>query len=157
MSSASTTAITSDQLTMGFPVARRDESGKSRKTGWVWIPLSFIFLFFGMLLGMLVATGVRSQAPAAIRQDAYTLGLSVAVAGESLHVRWERTSPAIQASSRGILHINDGGNFKSVTLDSQQLQNGSVIYRRASGDIKFRLEVFARERVSVSETAEFRQ
>lgn len=161
MASATVTPIspiTSDQLQFGLPSARKDDvTGKRTKTGWVWIPLSLVFLLFGVVLGFQLAVSVRSQLPAAMRQDPYTLGLSVALAGESLHVRWERTAPAVQGSSRAVLHINDGGNSKIVQLDGPQLQNGSVIYRKASNDVKFKLEVFARDRVTVAESAEFRQ
>lgn len=151
------TPITTDQMPFGIPSARRDDvTGKRTRTGWVWIPLSLVFLLFGVLLGFQLAVSVRTQLPAAMRQDPYSLGLSVALAGDSLHVRWERTSPAIQGSSRALLHINDGGNSKVVPLDGPQLQNGSVIYRKASGDVKFKLEVFARDRVTVAESAEFR-
>jgi hypothetical protein len=34
--------------------------------------------------------------------------------------------------------------------------NGSVIYRRAAENVKFRLEVFTNEKASLSETVEFK-
>jgi hypothetical protein len=150
--------LVSDQLPFGIPTATTGEgSGKKLKSGWVWIPLSFIFLLLGVVLGVQISMSVSTRIPAAFRQDPYTLGLTAAPAGDGVHVRWDRSSPAIQASSRGQLTIIDGGNQKVVNLDTAQLQNGSVIYRRSTGDVRFRLEVFARDRVTVAETAEFRE
>jgi len=127
----------------------------SRNRGWVWIPLSFIFLLLGVVLGFQVALSVRSQTPGS-RSDPYTLNLSATPSGDSLHVNWDRTAPAIERAQRGALVIQDGPHQKTVSLDAVQLQNGSIIYRRASTDVRFRLEVFAREHVSVSETLHVR-
>jgi proteasome lid subunit RPN8/RPN11 len=147
-----------DALRFGLPGGRRDgQTGKLHKTGWVWVPLSFIFLLLGTVLGLQVSMSVKTQSPAAFRQDAYTLGLTVTPSGETLHLRWDRHSPAVQASSRGTLSIIDGGVEKVVSLDITQLQTGGVIYRRATGRVRFRLEVNARERVSVAETVDFGQ
>ncbi len=149
--------LVSDQLTFGIPTAKTGEGpGKKLKSGWVWIPLSFIFLLLGVVLGVQISLSVSTRIPASLRQDPYSLGMTAAAAGDGVHLRWDRGSPAIQASSRGQLTINDGGNQKVVNLDAAQLQNGSVIYRRTSNDVKFRLEVFARDRVSVVETADFK-
>ncbi|MBK5292211.1 MAG: hypothetical protein JJE04_11100 [Acidobacteriia bacterium] len=134
----------------------RRPSGKKMKSGWIWIPLSFIFLLLGVILGFQIALSVNVKLPAGLRQDPYTLSLSVTPAGDSVHVRWDRSSPAIRSSTGGSLLISDGGNEKTVALDAGQLRNGSVIYRRMSGDLRFRLEVFARDRVSVSESLNYR-
>lgn len=147
----------SDELKFGLPTTKIDESsGKRLRSGWVWIPLSFIFLLLGVVLGFQVALSVRSHVPSGFRQDPYALNLSISPAGDSLHVRWDRNSPAVQAATRGWLTIQDGGGQKTVDLDVTQLQNGSVIYRRASAEVRFRLEVLANGRVSVGESLDFR-
>lgn len=147
----------SDELKFGLPTTKIDESsGKKLRSGWVWIPLSFIFLLLGVVLGFQVALSVRSHVPSGFRQDPYALNLSISPAGDSLHVRWDRNSPAVQAATRGWLTIQDGGGQKTVDLDVTQLQNGSVIYRRASAEVRFRLEVLANGRVSVGESLDFR-
>lgn len=144
-----------DELKYGIPTATQEQDGRRLRSGWVWIPLSFIFLLLGVVLGFQVALSVRSHMPAGFRQDPYALNLSISPAGDSLHVRWDRTSPAIVAATRGWLIIKDGGGQKTVDLDVAQLQNGSVIYRRASGDIQFRLEVLAGNRVTVGESLDY--
>jgi hypothetical protein len=147
----------SDDLKFGLPTSRQDDaSGKRIRTGWVWIPLSFIFLLLGVVLGFQVALSVRSHIPAGFRQDPYALNLSISPAGDSLHVRWDRNAPAVQAATRGWLIIQDGGAQKTVDLDATQLQSGSVIYRRASASVRFRLEVLAGGRVTVGESLDFR-
>lgn len=147
----------SDELRFGLPTSKIDESsGKRLRSGWVWIPLSFIFLLLGVVLGFQVALSVRSHAPGGFRQDPYALNLSISPAGDSLHIRWDRNSPAVQAATRGWLSIQDGNGQKTVDLDVTQLQNGSVIYRRASSSVRFRLEVLAGGRVTVGESLDFR-
>jgi hypothetical protein len=71
-------------------------------------------------------------------------------------VRWDRSALAIQGAARGRLTITDSGMVREVDLDATQLQIGSVAYRRAFSDVHFKLEVFARERTMITETATFR-
>ena len=123
--------------------------------GWVWIPLSFIFLLLGTVLGFQVALSVRSQVTNTPQQDPYELSLTASPSADSVHLRWDRQSPAIRRAQRGVLVINDSGTEKTVELDVGHLRNGSVIYRRATDDVQFRLEIFTKQKVSVSETIEF--
>ena len=75
--------------------------------------------------------------------------------GNDVTVKWDRQNGAVRASRRGALEIIDGKYTKRVDLDSQQLQSGSVIYRFSSKQLKFRLDVFPQDNVTVSETAEW--
>lgn len=127
------------------------------KNGWFWIPLSFIFLLLGVILGVQVALSISSKLPTALRPpDPYTMHLTASPSGDSVHVRWDRGAPAIQDAPRGVLHIQDGASQQRVDLDALQLQNGSVIYRRATTEVSFRLEVMTRDQVTVTETTEFK-
>ena len=56
-----------------------------------------------------------------------------------------------------MLRINDGGREKEVDIDALQLQNPQVFYRNLSEKVTFKLEVFTKERVSLSETVEWKQ
>ena len=125
------------------------------RKGWVWIPLSFIFLFLGVLLGFQAALSVQKK-PQSESQDPYSLALSVAKSGDSLNIRWDRQAQAIRGAQRGMLVINDGAYSKQLDLDPSQLQIGSVIYRRVSGLVNFKLEVFTRDRTSIIETWEYK-
>jgi hypothetical protein len=76
-------SLTPDQLRFGIPTATRDAaSGRRSRTGWVWIPLSFVFVIVGLLLGMLVSASVGSRLPGPLKQNPYTLGVSIAPSGE---------------------------------------------------------------------------
>ncbi len=152
------------ELSAAAPPPRETESGKRSvvpqrslrlRGGWVWVPLSFIFLLLGTILGFQVALSVRSQINRMPSQDPYALHLSAVPSAGSVHLRWDRNSPAIRKAQRGVLVISENGKQKSVDLDAGHLQNGSVIYRRVSDDVKFRLEVFTDDNVSVGETVEF--
>lgn len=156
-SSMSMPSITSDDLKLGIPTSAPDpKTGSKIKSGWVWIPLSFIFMLFGTIVGFMAAISVRNQLPASIRPDPYSLHLTVTPAGDSLHVRWDRDAAPIHNQAKGALIISDAGAQKTVTLDADQLRNGSVVYKRASNDVRFRLEVQTGDRVAVAETMDFR-
>lgn len=123
----------------------------------VWIPLSFIFLLMGVLVGMQLAFMYRPLKSAGLLDNAYRLSLGVSRAGNDLHVRWDRTSPAVTMAQRGVLTIEDGSFRGTVDLDVIQLQNPNVYYRHITGLVRFRLEVFVKDHASVVETLEWRQ
>jgi hypothetical protein len=124
---------------------------KAARKGNVWIPLSFIFLLLGVLLGFQAAITTRPQAAGGV-SNPYSLGLRLSRNGDNVHVRWDRFAPAIRTARRGVLTITDGPIIKTVDLDAATLQNGSVIYRHLSGGLGFRLEAFPSENTSLSES-----
>jgi hypothetical protein len=126
----------------------------SRSRSSMWIPLSFVFLVFGVALGLMIGL---ARAPASSAVGDFALGLSVSRSDENLNVKWDRRAPAIRDAQRGTLEIEDGSYTKSVDLKSVDLHSGSIIYRNASSAVRFRLTVFPEERVSVTETAEWKQ
>jgi hypothetical protein len=151
------TADDADQASIAErpPVVPKPE-GFARK-GWVWIPLSFIFLFLGVLLGFQAALSVQKKTSSDSMLDPYSLVLSVTKSGDTLNIRWDRQAPAIRGAQRGELLITDGSYRRQLDLDASQLQIGSVIYRRVSENVTFRLEVFTRDRTSVVETWEYKE
>jgi hypothetical protein len=130
---------------------------KTRST-WIWIPLSFIFLLLGIVLGFQIALSFRPPKPAepAAPADPFSLHLSVSEFNSSLHLRWSPEAPAIRVANKAILHIRDGDNEKSVSLDRDDLTRGGVLYRFSTGNIAFRLEVFTNGKTSVSESVDIR-
>ena len=119
---------------------------------WIWFPLSFIFLLLGVLLGFLAASAVRPTTPGG---DPFSLSLHADRSGDNLHIQWDRQAPAIRTARKGVLSIEDGAYSKTVDLDQTQLQTGSVVYHHNSNHVRFRLEVFAKERDSLTETHEW--
>ncbi len=126
------------------------------KSSWVWLPLSFIFLVLGVLLGYQAAVTLRPQ-QSATPGDPYTLGLSITKDGDNLNVRWDRQAQAIRSAKSGLLVIEDGPYSKTVGLDASQLRTGSVVYRHSSSGVKFRFELSIGGHATVSEKQEWKQ
>jgi hypothetical protein len=106
--------------------------------GWVWLPISFIFLLLGVLLGFQAALTLRPQTPPG---DLFNVGLAVTRDGDNLSVHWDRQAPAIRAATQGLLIIGDGKSARPVNLTSDQLQTGTVVYPHQTGEVKFRFEL----------------
>jgi hypothetical protein len=123
------------------------------RRGWVWFPLSFIFLLLGVLLGFQAALSFNTNKSG--NADPFHLQLSAGREGPDLNVKWDRGNPAIRQATRGVLDITDGTFNKRVDLDATQLQTGRVIYRFSSAKVRFRLEVYPRDRTLLSETVEW--
>jgi len=134
---------------------RRASLSEAMLRGIAWLPLSFIFLLFGIALGLMISL-TRGPAPAAPQGGEFSLGLTASREDENLNVRWDRGAAAIQTAEHGVLEIEDGSYTKSVDLDNAQLKNGSIIYRNTSGTVRFRLVVYPQPRVSVVEMLEWR-
>jgi hypothetical protein len=144
--------------------AARPAKSKIRST--IWIPLSFVFLLFGLALGFMI--GLTRPGSSGVSE--FSLGLVVTKAesapdtadktkeaGYNLSVKWDRLARAVRVAQRGVLEIEDGKYTKSVDLDTAQLSNGGIIYKNSSATVRFRLTVYPRNRVSVTETAEWKQ
>jgi len=121
---------------------------------WMWLGISVLLLLLGVAAGF---QGALSFGPKPAAEAGYTLSLSVAKANENLNVRWDPQSPAVRASAHAVMEIEEQGIMKPVTLDGGQLQAGLLIYRYATNSVKFRLTVFPKATLSVSETVEWRQ
>ena len=126
----------------------------SRRRGWFWIPLSFIFLLAGILLGFQAALNLYPK-PTGVDATAFHLGLTAEARDENLHIRWNRESPAIKAAQRGRLEIHDGRFMKTVDLDSSSLQTGSVMYPPLTDTVSLRLQVVVKGTSSVAETLDW--
>ncbi len=126
------------------------------RTGWVWFPLSFVFLLLGVFLGFQIALSYREKPAVTQPSNPYQLDLSVVQFGESVHLKWNTDSEAIHQGLRGQLHIQDGDNSKVVELQQEDLGRGGILYRNATQNVKFRLEIFVKDRNSVVESLELR-
>jgi hypothetical protein len=120
------------------------------------LPLAFVFLMLGVLLGFQAALQLRPPPPAASVDEAVRLGLNVSQQGDNIQLNWNRDAPVIRASQRAVLVIWDGASQQSTNLDSITLRSGNVVYRRITRGGRFRLEVFLPGGGTVSETAEWR-
>jgi hypothetical protein len=126
-----------------------------KKSGF-WIPLSFIFLLLGVLLGFQAALTMRPRSQGGA--DPYSLALSVSQSGNDLQLKWDRQSVAIHAAQKGILTIEDGAlTSKPTELSANELQSGSVVvYPHSTNSVKFRLELIMKDRDRLIETVEWK-
>lgn len=125
------------------------------RSGWMWIPLSFVFLLLGVVLGFQAALTMGPKAAGSGASD-FSLGLTVTKEGDNLSVKWDREALAVKAAERGVLEIEDGGHTKPVELDVAQLRNGSILLANSSGTVRFRLTVYPQARLSVVQTMEWK-
>jgi hypothetical protein len=130
-------------------------SANKLRRNWVWFPLSFIFLLLGVLLGFQAAMSFGSGKTSS--QDPYALSLGVERRQDDLAVRWDRSNAAIRTASKAILDIQDGRYSKRVELDSTQLQSGSVVYRFSTDAVRFKLEVYPRDHIAISDWVEWKK
>jgi hypothetical protein len=139
------------------PVDAYTSPSKSRaRGGWVWIPLSFVFLLLGVVLGFQAALTMGGKSSGSGTVD-YSLGLTVNMEGTNLSVKWDRDAPAIKAAQKGLLEIEDGASTKPVDLDAAQLRNGSILFTNSSKTVRFRLIVYPQARVTVMQTLEWKE
>lgn len=149
---APASAVPSAVISQAVPAAV--DTARQTRAGWVWIALSLVLLLLGILLGY--ETTLVFHPPSGAGVEDFGLALVANPSGDNLHVKWDRDAPAIRKSQRGVLTITDGGYGKDVQLDGSQLQNGSVVYRHSSSNVRFRLEVFTGPRTSVTETIDWK-
>ncbi len=146
------TPLPSEPEAIAPPLAPEPPAARS---GWVWLPVSLVFLLVGLLAGFQAATGGFQPFGAA---DPYALSLSVAPAGNDLDVKWDRQSTIIRKALKGALTIDDGDYHKTIDLDAERLQGSSeLVYRHYSNRVRFRLEVFLKDSSSVAEAVEWKQ
>jgi len=126
------------------------------RAGWVWIPLSFVFLLLGVLLGFQSALTMGTKTASGTATD-FSLGLMVTRADDNLTVKWNRDAAAVRSAQKGLLEIEDGAYAKPVDLDQAHLQSGSIVYRNSSNTVHFRLMVYLNGRLTVTENIEWRQ
>jgi hypothetical protein len=124
------------------------------RKGWVWLPLSFVFLLLGVVLGFQAALTMGSRAGGG---NDYAMGLRVTKDGDNLSIKWDRDASPVKSAQRGVLEIEDGGTQRSpVELDAAQLRNGALLFTNTSKTVKFRLIVFPQQSVSVMQTLEWK-
>lgn len=163
---ASTTKLTTLNLS-NLPTGPRNQAAYDQalpdplprskyRSGWIWIPLSFIFLLLGVVLGFQIALSYKGQKAPDAATDPYLLDLTLVQFDENLHLKWNTDTIAFRNAKRGVLYIQDGDNSKTVELKQEDLSRGGVLYRNATNNVKFRLEIFPRDRTSVAESLETR-
>ncbi|MGD0015022.1 MAG: hypothetical protein ABSD56_11470 [Bryobacteraceae bacterium] len=122
------------------------------RSWWVRAPLLACLVAAGEFLGFVAARELnRFSPPQSPPRDPYALSLTVVEYADSLHLIWDRQAPSVALAQGGRLSISDGEQSRGLDLTAAQLQRGSVIYRKLTNQVRFRLEVFLKQGRSVSE------
>jgi hypothetical protein len=120
------------------------------------LPLAFVFLTLGVLLGFQAALQMRPASQAVPVEDSVRLGLRATEHGDNIQVNWNRDAAVVQVARHGVLVIWDGDARQSADLDAATLHSGNVVYRRITRTVRFRLEVFLPGGSTVSDTVDLR-
>ena len=149
----------SPALRMETPMTNvSDVQEKKKQPRWMWMPLSFMFLLLGVVLGFQSALFVGPKVTGIATSQDFSLLLSATKSGDNLAVRWNRNSAAVRAAQRGVLEIDDGDSSPApVQLDLAHLENGTMTYRNASKTVRFRLIIYESSRVTVTESSEWQE
>lgn len=129
---------------------------RSRFGAGSWIPLSFVFLLFGLALGYMIALASGHGSRVSGDPQDFDLGLSVSRTDDNLTVHWDRNAPAIRAAAEGVLEIEENSITKPVPLSAANLQGGTVVVQKPTHSVRFRLTVHPQARTSVTQNAEWR-
>lgn len=130
-------------------------AARSLQNKWAWIPLSFVFLLLGIILGFQSALMLNRGDSERLAVKSLSLSLSAQKDADGVVIRWDRRSVAVQNARSGVLEIREADFKKTVLLDAKQLKIGSVIYRSSDSLVGFRFEVTTQEGASVSESVEY--
>ena len=124
-----------------------------KKPSRLWRAMVPAFLVLAAIGGYFVwGNRLQTVTPQPPQPVSMPLKLAVADKQSQLEITWDRDSPMIARAERAVLYITDGSRKRDLELTAVQLHNGKVLYQRASADVGLRLEVFANERTSVSES-----
>jgi hypothetical protein len=126
-------------------VKRRTPAAETNRRTWVLSPAVFLVAAGATFLGFYIRTGsVTASTPRMsplFDPRGASLQMRVETQASGLRLSWNRYSPAVQAAKSGVLEIDEGGQHRQITLDRNQIVNGSIFYRPASDDVSFRLDL----------------
>lgn len=96
---------------------------------------------------------VQQAVPNSAFEQRPTLGLTLAVSGSALWLRWR--GEAVQNADRAVLLIQDGDAQRKIELDRKQLERGSVLYLPSGGDVVFEMQTITQGPNALSESIRY--
>jgi len=116
-----------------------------RLNAWFLSPAVFLFTAGATFLLLFFRTGsVTASTPEpgpVLDPRNANLEMRVETDGPGLLLSWNRYSSAARAAQTGVLAIQDGSQHRNISLDRNQIVDGSVFYRPVSDDVSFRLDL----------------
>jgi hypothetical protein len=121
---------------------------------WIQLPILTCLLLLSGFMGFSAAAEEWPDAPErrAHPRNPYALSLLVVEHGNNLQLTWDHNAPALASASGAVLSITDGAETRSLDLSAAQLRTASVTYCRTSDQVTFRLEIFLKDKRTLSET-----
>jgi hypothetical protein len=116
------------------------------KKNWIWLVVWAV-----VLLGLAIA-GLRYFGQ---RAPAEPIGLTLLEKDGVLQVQWNKLAAPVADAARGSLDIIDGKLTRSTTLSKPELDLGSFVYQRTSGDIEVRLSVESSSGTKIEEVSRY--
>jgi hypothetical protein len=83
------------------------------------------------------------------------MGLRATAQSGQILIQWDRQSAAILGAQSAVVRILDGPATEVTHLDSQQLQDGSIVYRPSTADVNIQLEVKRQDGGATTESVRF--
>jgi hypothetical protein len=127
------------------PVARRWRVRfPLRAVGWAGTVLAFGALGAGAVwLSSHSRLPSIANSPAVSSKPVTSFGLRAERSGSDFFLTWNRTSPVVTSAVWGLLSIEDGNGRRDISLHTDQLRTGSILYQPAGEEIRLRLSLVA--------------
>jgi len=103
---------------------------------------AFVLLCLTMAALFVLAALMLWRRPAPPAGAASPIGLTAHATIGGIAVGWNRDSALVKQSTSGTLTIHDGDSRQQLTLDRNQLLDGSAVYVPRTGQVDFRLEIY---------------
>jgi protein TonB len=104
--------------------------------------LAFLLLCLATAVVFVLLAFVLWRRPAPPASAASQIGLTAHATIGGIAVAWNRESAVVKQSASGTLTIHDGDASRQLTLDRNQLLDGSAVYVPRTGQVDFRLEIY---------------
>jgi hypothetical protein len=130
---------------------------KKNKLLWILSLAVFLLAAGATLIGAWLA-GRSSAVPVVIQpvlkpaSQITGLGMRVEVEGGNLRVSWNRETLATQFMKEAVLRIDEGLQHRQLQLNAAQVADGSLLYKPASDDVTFHLEIHGSGTSVISQT-----
>jgi hypothetical protein len=138
-------AVTLRRVAAAQPAPQARPPRRGRK---FWMAAAALFAVFSgatfTVLYLRQSAAERAEvAPEIVRAaiPVSSLHMHAEAQGDRVLVSWNPHAAGIQSATGGLLTIEDQSGTRTFPLDASQAANGSVLYRPASGDVTFRLQI----------------
>jgi len=128
-----------------LPAPSSNPQRSGRRLPWLRLCAVFALTTIATWGVMYVGNGYRggtlSDLPR-VGSSTPSLGLRLSRAGERVKISWDRNAPPIRNAHDAVLEINDGKDYREISVTAGELAHGSILYLPKSSEVAFRLQVY---------------